>query len=66
MPEQKKKAWYSKTNIFGALQLAAGTLALFAGSDLIQQFPRAVAAIAAASGVVTIALRFVTSVPVEW
>ena len=62
----KKKVWYSKTSIFGILQLAAGTLALFAGSDLIQQHPQAVAAIAAASGVITIALRFLTTVPVEW
>ena len=66
MPNSPKKVWYSKTNIFGALQLAAGTLALFAGSELIQQYPKAVAVIAAASGVVTIGLRLVTSLPVEW
>jgi len=64
--EKAKKVWYSKTSIFGMLQLAAGTLALFAGSDLIQQYPKAVAAIAAASGVVTIGLRLITSIPVEW
>jgi hypothetical protein len=66
VPTNAKKLWYSKTNIFGALQLLAGTLALFAGSDLIQQHPQAVAAIAAASGVITIGLRFITSLPVEW
>ena len=63
---EKKKVWYSKTSIFGALQLAAGTLALFAGSDLIQQHPQAVAAIAAASGAITIGLRLITSLPIEW
>jgi hypothetical protein len=66
VPQNAKKLWYSKTSIFGALQLAAGTLALFAGSDLIQQYPQAVAAIAAASGVVTIGLRLITSLPIEW
>ena len=66
MADNPKKVWYSKTGIFGTLQLAAGTLALFAGSDLIQQHPRAVAIIAAASGVVTIGLRLITSIPVEW
>ena len=66
MPEPSKKAWWSKTNIFGVLQLTAGTLALFAGSDLIQQYPKAVSIIAAASGVVTIGLRLITTVPVEW
>jgi len=66
MAEKTKKVWYSKTGLFGALQLAAGTLALFAGSDLIQQHPQAVAIIATASGAVTIALRLLTSVPVEW
>ena len=66
MSGNAKKVWYSKTNVFGALQLAAGTLALFAGSDLIQQHPKAVAIIAATSGVVTIGLRFVTSLPIEW
>ena len=66
MPTNAKKLWYSKTSIFGALQLAAGTLALFGGSDLIQQHPQAVAAIAAASGVITIGLRLITSIPVEW
>ena len=66
MPQNAKKLWYSKTSIFGVLQLAAGTLALFSGSDLIQQHPQAVAAVAAASGVITIGLRFITSLPVEW
>lgn len=66
MAAKSKKVWYSKTSIFGALQLAAGTLTLFAGSDLIQEYPQAVAAIAAASGVITIGLRLITSIPVEW
>lgn len=61
-----KKVWYSKTAILGALQLAAGTLALFGGSELIQQYPQAIAAIAAVSGAVTIGLRLVTSLPVSW
>ncbi len=66
MGDQPKKVWYSKTAILGALQLAAGTLAMFGGSELIAQNPRAVAVITAVSGAVTIALRLVTSLPVEW
>lgn len=66
MGDQPKKLWYSKTAILGALQLAAGTLALFGGSELIAQYPKAVAGIAVATGAITIALRFVTSIPVEW
>lgn len=67
MPDQKtKKAWYSKTNLLGALQIAAGMIGVLAGSDLIQQYPRAVAAVAVVSGAVTIVLRTITSVPVEW
>ena len=66
MADKPKKVWYSKTNLFGALQLAASTLALFAGSDLIRQHPETIALVGAISGVVTIGLRLITSVPVEW
>lgn len=61
-----KKVWWSKTAILGALQLAAGTLTLWGGSELISQYPNAVAGIAMATGGITIALRLITSVPVEW
>jgi len=66
MAEKPKKVWYSKTAILGALQLAAGMLALFGGSELIAQHPQSVAIIATATGAITIALRLVTSLPVEW
>ena len=61
-----KKPWYSKTNLLGAIQLAAGTITLFAGSELIQQYPAVVSGLAVASGATVILLRFMTSVPIEW
>lgn len=64
--EPAKKAWWSKTNLLGSLQIAVGFAGLLAGSTLIQQYPKAVAALTVASGILTIVLRSVTSVPIEW
>ena len=66
MVVKSKKAWWSKSNLFGVLQIATSVVAVFAGSELIQQYPKAVASIGIVSGGITILLRFLTSVPVEW
>jgi len=65
-PVEPKNPLKSKLNILGALQLAASLCALLGGSELIQQYPKAVAVIGGISGVVTIVLRFYTSLPVSF
>lgn len=65
-PVEPKSPLTSKTNMLGMLQVASSVLALLAGSEVIQQYPKAVAAIIGVSGVVTIVLRFMTSVPISW
>ena len=59
------KQWFtSKTVIVNALTLAASLLTVAAGSDLVAQYPRAAATIAALISGVNIALRFVTIMPI--
>jgi hypothetical protein len=59
------KSWFaSKTIIVNALTLAASLLSVAGGSELIQQYPRASAAIVAALATVNILIRFVTAVPI--
>jgi uncharacterized membrane protein YkgB len=63
---EKKKVWYSKSNLFGALQVAAGVAGVLVGSDFIQQWPGVVGTAIAVSGAITIGLRFLTTMPLEW
>jgi len=65
-PVEPKNPLTSKLNILGMLQVASSVLALLAGSEVIQQYPNAVAAIGVLSGVVTIVLRFKTIGPISW
>lgn len=59
------KQWFtSKTLIVNALTLTASLLTVAAGSDLVAQYPRAAATIAALISGVNIALRFVTIMPI--
>lgn len=59
------KSWFaSKTIIVNALTLAASLLSVAGGSELIQQYPRASAAIVAALAAVNIGLRFITALPI--
>lgn len=59
------KTWFtSKTLIVNALTLAASLLTVAAGSDLVAQYPRAAATLAALISGVNIALRFVTIMPI--
>ncbi len=66
MPASAKKVWYSKSNLFGALQVAAGVAGVLVGSDFIQQWPGVVSGAIAVSGAITIGLRFLTTMPIEW
>ena len=66
MPTNTKKVWYSKSNLFGALQVAAGVAGVLVGSDFIQQWPGVVSTAIAVSGAITIGLRFLTTMPIEW
>jgi uncharacterized membrane protein YkgB len=66
VPQNAKKVWYSKSNIFGALQVTAGIAGVLVGSEFIQQWPGLVAGAITVSGGITIALRFLTTMPVEW
>lgn len=61
-----KNPWLSKTYWFGALQVISAILLLLLDSDLIRQYPNAIATIGLVSGIVTIILRNFTSLPIEW
>ena len=65
-PVEPKNPVKSKLNILGALQLTVSLCALLAGSELIQQYPKAVAVIGMISGAATIVLRFRTSLPISF
>lgn len=54
----------SKTLIVNGLTVAAGTLAYWQGNEVIASNPKLVAAVVAALGVVNVALRLVTFLPV--
>ncbi len=59
------KSWFqSKTIIVNSLTLAASLLSVLAGSQLIAEYPRGAAGIAAALAAVNIMLRFVTVLPI--
>ena len=55
----------SKTIIVNVLTVAVGVLGYLAGNEVISQNPEAVAALISAVGVVNVALRFVTVLPLS-
>lgn len=59
-----KQILKSKTIVVNVLTVVAGTLGYWAGHDVIAQNPDVVAALVAIAGVVNVALRFVTTIPV--
>lgn len=59
------KAFKSKTLIVGWLTLVASTLSLWSGSEVIVQYPQVVSAIGAVLGVVTLVLRYATTLPLS-
>jgi len=55
----------SKTVIVNSLTVAVGVLGYLAGHDVIAQNPEIVAALISAVGVLNVALRFVTVLPLS-
>ncbi len=55
----------SKTIIVNSLVVVAGTLTYWSGNEVIAQNPDVVAAMVTAIGVINVALRFVTSIPLS-
>lgn len=55
----------SKTFWVNAITLAAGLVAVLSGSELVQDYPQAVAVLAAVQGAVNIVLRLVTTRPIK-
>jgi len=61
----EKNLLKSKTFWLNALILAAGVVGFVAGHDVIQQYPQAVAILAAVQGGLNIVLRIFTSQPIR-
>lgn len=59
------KAFKSKTLIVGWLTLIASTLTLWSGSEVVAQYPQVVAGLGAVLGVVTLMLRYATTLPLS-
>ena len=55
----------SKTIIVNTLVVVAGTMTYLSGNEVIAQNPDIVAALVTAIGVINVALRFVTKIPVS-
>lgn len=64
MIEILKKLMKSKTVIVNTLLVATGTLGYLSGNEVIVAHPEWVSALVAVAGVLNVALRIVTSVPV--
>lgn len=60
-----KKMAKSKTIIVNVLTVMVGTLGYVAGHEVIVEYPQAVSALVAATGVLNVVLRLVTSVPIS-
>lgn len=61
------KNWFrSKTNWLGILQLMSGIFLLLIDNELVKQYPKAVSVFITLNGVVTMALRTITTLPIQW
>ncbi len=58
-----KKTFESKTVLFGIATAILSALTFFQGEEWIKEYPQVVAGIGTAIGLITIALRFVTKLP---
>lgn len=65
MPDAPKRARNSKTIAVNVLTLIVAAAAAVAGTDVIQEYPQAAAAITAAVAGINIVIRFLTSKPIE-
>ncbi len=62
----KTKAWWqSKTIWINAITAATATLTVLGGQQIVAEHPQASAAIVAILGVLNVALRLITCLPVE-
>lgn len=59
------KAFKSKTLIVGWLTLIASTITLWQGSAVIAEYPQVVGALGAVLGVITLVLRYATTLPLS-
>lgn len=59
-----KKLMKSKTIIVNSLTVVVGVLGFLQGHEVIAAYPEVVAGIVAAVGVLNVALRFITTIPV--
>lgn len=64
MVDLLKKLMKSKTIIVNGLTVVVGVLGYLQGHEVIAQYPGVVASIVAAIGILNVALRFVTTIPV--
>jgi hypothetical protein len=60
-----KSLFKSKMVWVNALTLAAGIVALVSGSDLIKDYPQAIAILAASQGALNVILRLFTTEPIK-
>lgn len=60
-----KSIFKSKMVWVNALTLAAGVVALVSGSDLIKDYPQAIAVLAAVQGGLNVVLRLFTTQPIK-
>jgi len=65
MPDSPKRARNSKTIAVNILTVIVAAAAAVAGTEVIADYPAVAAAITAAIGVVNIAIRFLTTKPIE-
>ena len=64
MAAKAKSWWQSKTIWVNAITAATATLTVLGGQQIVQEYPKASAAIVAALGVLNIALRVITVLPI--
>jgi hypothetical protein len=60
-----KSLWTSKTFWLNAVTLAASLVAVLSGSDMIKDYPTAIAIVASVQSVFNIILRIVSKVPIR-